>query len=447
MITLLAFLVAIGLLVTFHELGHYSVAKLCGVKVLRFSIGFGKPFYTWNMFDTEWAVCPVLLGGYVRMLDEREAAVPEADRHRSFNVQSPLRRMAIVAAGPLANLLLAALLYWVVVAHGVVQMRPWVGTVVAESPAASAGFQPGDRLLAVNGQSVTNWNEARLAMLDAMADMTRVLNVAVQTPSGPVLRKVDVPRFKERYARALESGEIGALPVRYLAVVGSLEPGGVAQTAGLKSGDRLLSVDGQPLSSWQGWVSVIRDNPGKLLNLSIERAGKVMNIPLRPALLQLEEGFVGHIGAGPQIDSKWLQTLQYTQRADVLPAALQAVQKTGDTSWMSLKFLGRMLIGESSMDNLSGPLVIANIAGQTARQGLIAYLEFLALISVSIGVLNLLPIPVLDGGHLMYYTAELIRGKPLSERIQQLGQRFGFSLLIALMAFAMFNDISRLFGG
>lgn len=447
MITLLAFLVAIGLLVTFHELGHYCVAKLCGVKVLRFSIGFGSPFVTWRMFDTEWAICPVLLGGYVRMLDEREGPVTAAEQHRSFNAQSVIRRMAIVSAGPLANLLLAFLLYWVVMAHGVTQLRPWVGTVVADSPAATAGFQPGDQITSVGSQPVSNWHEVRLALLDSAADMTRPLDIKVKTVNGPVLRRIDVPRFKQQFAQALETGDVGLLPARYLPVVGALEEGGVAQSAGLKPGDRLLAVDGQALSSWQSWVALIRDNPGKLLNLSIERNGKVQVIALRPALLQLDNGFIGHIGAGPQIDSKWLDTLQYSQKSALVPAGMQALQKTGGTSWMSLKFLGRMLAGESSMDNLSGPLVIANIAGQTARQGLIAYLEFLALISVSIGVLNLLPIPVLDGGHLMYYTAELIRGKPLSERIQLLGQRFGFSLLIALMAFAMFNDISRLFGG
>jgi len=447
MITLLAFLVAIGLLVTFHELGHYCVAKLCGVKVLRFSIGFGSPFFTWNMFDTEWALCPVPLGGYVRMLDEREAAVPASEVHRSFNVQSPLRRMAIVVAGPLANLLLAVLLYWGVIAHGVMQLHPWVGTVVAESPAESAGFQPGDQLLAVDGQPVVNWNDARMALVDSLGDMTRPLDVQVAAKGSVVTRRIDVPRFKQRYAAALEGGDIGILPARYLPVVGALDEQGVAKLAGLKTGDRLIAVDGRPMASWQDWVTVIRDNPGKQLNLSIVRQGRAMNIGLRPALLQMDDGFVGRIGAGPQIDRGWLSTLQYTQRADVSQAGLQALQKTVGASWLSLKFMGRMLIGQSSMDNLSGPLVIANMAGQTARQGLIAYLEFLALISVSIGILNLLPIPVLDGGHLMYYTAELIRGKPLSERAQLLGQRIGFALLIALMAFAMLNDISRLFGG
>jgi len=447
MITLLAFLVAIGVLVTFHELGHYCVAKLCGVKVLRFSLGFGAPLLTWNMFDTEWALCPLPLGGYVRMLDEREGAVLASERHRSFNAQSVGRRMAIVAAGPLANLLLASLLYWAVIAHGVVQIRPWVGTVVAESPAAAAGFQPGDRLLSVDGQPVSSWQGVRLALLDATAAKDRVVDVQVVAQGARLVRHVDVPRFAKRYAQAFESGDIGLMPVRYLPVVGGLEADGVAAQAGLKVGDRLLAMDGKAIGSWQEWVSTVRNRPGELLNLTIERQGKTLPVVLRPAMVEDGDGYVGRIGASGQMDNAWINTLQYTQHYALLPAAWQALLETRDTSWMSLKFLGRMLAGEASMNNLSGPLVIASVAGQSARQGLIAYLEFLALISVSIGVLNLLPIPVLDGGHLMYYTAELIRGKPLSERIQLLGQRMGFVALAVLMAFAMLNDISRLFGG
>jgi len=439
MLTLLAFLVAISLLVTFHELGHYGVAKLCGVKVLRFSIGFGPPLVSWRMFDTQWC--------YVKMLDEREGPVPAEDEHRSFNAQSVLRRMAIVAAGPLANLGLAVLLYWGVNAHGVQQLRPWVGTVMADSPASLSGFQPGDRLLSIGGRAVNNWHEVRLALASAAEEPSRALDVLVQGSAGQAVRRVDLPKLQLRFAKAFEQGDIGLQPARFLPVIGMLEDKGVARAAGLRVGDRLLAIDGQALTSWQAWVGVIRDNPGKLMNLSVERNGKPQVIALRPALVQTPDGFYGHIGASPQMDSQWLTALQYTHRFSVAQAGLQALDQTTGACWMSVKLMGMMLFGHSSMDNLSGPLVIASIAGQTARQGLVAYLEFLALISISIGVLNLLPIPVLDGGHLMYYTAELIRGKPLGERIQLLGQRVGFALLLALMAFAMLNDISRLFGG
>ncbi|TDR73842.1 RIP metalloprotease RseP [Paludibacterium purpuratum] len=447
MFTLIAFLVAIGALVTFHELGHYTVAKLCGVKVLRFSIGFGRPLVAWRMFDTEWALCPIPLGGYVRMLDEREAPVSDDERPHSFNAQPVLKRMAIVAAGPLANLLLAFLLYWVVMAHGVVQWRPWVGTVVDNTPAASAGFRAGDRVVAIGDRAVANWQEMRLALLDGLAGRTQPLDIRVMTEAGPAVRHLDVARFSQSNAQAFESGDIGIMPVRYLPEVGALEQDGVAMRAGLRPGDRMLSADGRTLPDWQSWVAVIRDNPGRALSVNILREGKPMTIVLRPASVDSGEGFVGHVGISPRTDDSWRAALQFSQRFDLPHSAQAAWNKTFDTSWMSLKFLGRMLVGSASTDNISGPLVIASVAGQSAREGLIAYLEFLALISVSIGILNLLPIPVLDGGHLMYYTAELVRGRPLSERVQLIGQRVGFALLFGLMAFAMLNDISRLFGG
>ncbi|WP_215782569.1 RIP metalloprotease RseP [Paludibacterium sp. B53371] len=447
MITFIAFLVAIGALVTFHEFGHYLVAKLFGVKVLRFSIGFGKPLLSWRMFDTEWTICPIPLGGYVRMLDEREMAVTEAERPHSFNAQHVLKRMAIVVAGPLANLLLAFLLYWAVMVHGVVQLHPWVGTVVNGSPAASAGFVPGDRLLAVGNQAVDDWQGARLALLDQLAGRSAALDVRVQTGQGEAVRRVDVPRFAAQFAAAFESGDIGILPARYLPVVGALVEGDVAQRAGFRVGDVLQTVDGRALTDWQSWVTVIRDNPGKALNVGLLRDGKPLTLVLRPASVDSGEGFVGHAGLSPRVDAGWVRSLQFTRHFAGGEAVGAALAKTFDTSWMSVKFMGRMLAGTASVDNLSGPLVIARAAGQSAREGLVAYLEFLALISVSIGILNLLPIPVLDGGHLMYYTAELVRGRPLSERVQLLGQRVGFAMLFALMAFAMLNDISRLFGG
>lgn len=447
MVTLLAFMVAIGILVTFHELGHYAVAKLFGVRVLRFSIGFGKPLLSWRMFDTEWVLCPVLLGGYVRMQDEREGSIDPAERHRSFNVQPVLKRMAIVFAGPLANLLLAVLLYWVVIAHGVLEVRPWVGTVVNGSPAASAGFTPGDKIVSIDGQPVNNWQQVQMRLADMLDGREKPLPVSVIADGRPVVRSIDAQRFQAQFAQAFESGHVGLLSERYLPVVGALQPEGVAAEAGLKVGDRILAVDGNPLADWQAFINIVRDSPGKLLTLTIARQNKQLSIALRPALLETGDTFIGHVGLGPQPDMTWMKALQYTRQRDIAQAGVQAVHKTVTTSWMSVLFVGRMLTGTASVDNLGGPLAIANVAGLTARQGLITYLEFLALISISIGVLNLLPIPVLDGGQLMYYTAELIRGRPLSERIQMMGQRIGFALLFALMAFAMLNDISRLFGG
>ncbi|GGY25581.1 RIP metalloprotease RseP [Paludibacterium paludis] len=450
MLTLLAFLLAIGVLVTFHELGHFLVARWCGVKVLRFAVGFGSPLFSRYWRGTEWVICPVPLGGYVRMLDEREGPVDPSELDRAFNRQPVLKRMAIVAAGPLANLLLAVLIYWVVVAQGVTEIRPAVGMVVKESPAAMAGFQAGDRIASLDGAPVENWQAVRLALAERLGGAMAgpAMRFEVVTAAGAkATRTLDLARDGKRFAADLASGNIGISPVRLLPVIGAVDPEGAAARAGLKEGDRLLAVDGKPLSDWNDWVEIIRNSPGKPLTIRIERKGAPQDVLVRPAGVPGEFGYVGRIGAAPQSDEAWMRSISYTRQYDAGAAAIEALRKTGDTAWMSLRFLGRMLIGQASLDNLSGPLTIAAVAGQTARQGWTSYLEFMALISISIGVLNLLPIPVLDGGHLMYYTAELIKGKPLSERAQLMGQRIGFALLASLMAFALLNDISRLFGG
>lgn len=442
MTAILAFLLAIGVLVTFHELGHYAAARWCGVKVLRFSIGFGKPLFTIRRRETEWAICPIPLGGYVKMLDEREGVVAPEDRPRAFNRQPVGKRMFIVVAGPVMNLLLAVLFYWIVIGNGLTLYRPLVGTVVPESPAAVAGFQPGDRLLAIAGSPVTDWNDIGLALLDRSDDADEPLIVRVVTSAG---QRVD--RVVKAAPEAGVHGQIGIIPVRYSLTLGDIEKGGAAEKAGLRAGDTLLSANGQPLRSWAEWVDKVHNSPGKEIAVVFRRAGERRQLTLRPGSVESPTGFVGRIGAVPTVDAAWLDTLRYELRPTVVEAGGMALQKTWSNSVLSLRMFGRMLIGQASWDNLSGPITIANVAGQTARQGLDAYLEFLALISVSIGILNLLPIPILDGGHLMYYTAELIKGSPVSERAQLLGQKIGFALLASLMAFALLNDISRLFGG
>lgn len=448
MLTMLAFLVAIGVLVIFHELGHYWVARACGVKVLRFSIGFGSPLLRWRSRQTEWVVCPIPLGGYVRMLDEREGPVPAHERHLAFNNQPVLKRMAIVVAGPLANLVLAALFYWIVIAQGVTQLLPLVGTVVPQTPAAAAGFVAGDRVLAVNGQPVANWQDLRMAFVEASANLEHPVRVEVEAASKKrVVRSISVARFGEPALVAFSQGNPGLMPTRFLPVVSAVEDGGPAAKAGLKPGDRLLTADGRPVSSWEDWVSLIHNSPGKEVTARIARGNRLLDIKVRPAAVPADNELTGKLGVAPTLDQDWIKLLTVTHHSGMAEAGQQAVNKTFDTAWMSLKFLGRMLVGNASVDNLSGPLTIASVAGQTARQGLIAYLEFLALISVSIGILNLLPIPMLDGGHLMYYVAELVKGKPVSEQAQLFGQKIGFILLASLMAFALLNDISRLFGG
>lgn len=447
MMTLLAFLVAIGLLVTFHEFGHYTVARLAGVKVLRFSIGLGKPIYSRMIGETEWMICPIPLGGYVKMLDEREGAVSPRELPRAFNRQPVLKRMAIVVAGPLANFILAALLYWGAFVGGVDFVKPWVGGVSPQSPAAHAGFVPGDRILAINGERVHDWQDIRLDLMEGFA-VGDVLSVDVETGSGQKARRiVDISRFDESERQPFQNGQIGFSPLKLLPVVGGVGVNSPAAQAGFHIGDRLLAANGKVLASWEEWVELVRNSPGRELLVNIERAGKPVVLHVRPDSVQTPSGYAGRIGVAPQADAAWQKSISSKMALGVGAALGEALQKTWDTAWVSLKLMGWMVTGHVSWSNLSGPLTIASVAGQTAQQGWTAYLEFLALISVSIGILNLLPIPVLDGGHLMYYTAELIKGEPLSDRTQQLGERIGLILLFGLMLFALFNDLSRLFGG
>ncbi|MCW3478516.1 RIP metalloprotease RseP [Neisseriaceae bacterium JH1-16] len=447
MITLLAFIVAIGVLVTIHELGHYTVARWCGVKVLRFSIGFGKPLLTIRRGDTDWTICPIPLGGYVRMLDEREGNVDPAERHLAFNNQSVWKRIAIVVAGPIANLLLAVLLYWVVLIGGVTLVKPWVGTVVPQTLGMQSGFQSGDKLLSVNGVPVFDWQAARMAIVEQLAEDGRA-RVAVQTASGTrVERRVDLTSSPKEQDDVLSEGNLGLMPQRYLPQIGALEEGGVAEKAGFRVGDKLLSADGKPLSGWESWVELVYNSPGKELKVEVLRDGMPQVLSVRPASVERNGETIGRIGAAPQADTAWNEQLKFEHREGFFAAGRHAFARTWETASLSLKFVGRMITGAASVNHLSGPLTIADVAGQTARVGLTSYLEFLALISISIGVLNLLPIPVLDGGHLMYYVAELIRGRPLSERAQLLGQKVGFALLAMIMAVALLNDFSRLFGG
>jgi len=447
MITFLAFIVAIGLLVTFHELGHFIVAKLMGVKVLRFSIGLGAPLLSRQIGETEWVVCPIPLGGYVKMLDEREGPIEARDQHRAFNRQPVFKRMAIVAAGPLANFLLAILLYFATVFGGVDFLKPWVGSVAPQTPAAMAGFQPGDRFISIGGEPVRNWQDIRLGLMEGFAAGDKLDTEVVNGSGQTVRRVVDISRFDENDRQAFMNGQIGLSPLKLLPVAGAVEPHGPAAQAGFKTGDRLVSANGRALASWESWVALVHNSPGQALTVVVQRAGKHVELKVRPSSIAGPNGYIGRIGLAPQADAAWNQAIR-THLTLSGPAAVRAaLDKTGENAWVSLKLMGWMVTGHVSWSNLSGPLTIANVAGQTAQQGWKSYLEFLALISISIGILNLLPIPVLDGGHLMYYTAELIKGKPLSEYAQRLGERIGMILLFGLMLFALFNDLSRLFGG
>ena len=444
--TLLAFIFAILILVSLHEFGHYIVARLCGVKVLRFSVGFGKPFFTRKRGDTEWCLAPIPLGGYVKMVDTREGEVAQADLPYAFDKQHPAKRIAIVAAGPLTNLALAVLLYGLSFSFGVTELRPYVGTVEPDTIAARAGFQSGDRIQSVNSTPVEDWGSAQTEI--ALNLEAGKVAVAVQTASGAqTVRTIDAAGTEEAGKIAKNQGYIGLMPFKISTVIGGVEKGSPADKAGLKTGDKLTAADGKPITSWQEWANLTRQSPGRKIALTYERDGQARTADIRPDTVERsDKTLIGRVGLLPQSDKAWDRQIRRNYRPSVVRAFGMGWEKTVSYSWTTVKFFGKLISGNASASHISGPLTIADIAGQSAELGLQSYLEFLALVSISLGVLNLLPVPVLDGGHLVFYTAEWIRGKPLGERIQNIGLRFGLALMMLMMAIAFFNDITRLLG-
>lgn len=447
--TLLAFIIAIAVLVTFHELGHYWVARLFNVKVLRFSLGFGKPFYTKRFAggETEWAVAAIPLGGYVKMLDEREGDVAEHELARAFNRQPVLYRMAIVVAGPLANLLLAVLLYWGLFVYGVPGVKPVLGSVPASSPAAAAQLRAGDDIIAINGQSTPSWQEVRWVLLDLILQQ-HTASIELRSASGETLfRVLDMSVLQPGDLDGDFLDKLGLRSYRpaVLPVIDKLVAGGAAQRGGLQENDLILTVNGQNIPEWDVFVESVRANPGKPLSLEVERGGATLVLSVTPDAISESGRQIGRIGAAPRVDRAQFEALLTEVRYPFDIALSGALRKTWETSVVSLKMMWKMVQGEVSLKNLSGPITIADYAGQSAQVGLGAYLAFLALISISLGVLNLLPVPLLDGGHLLYYAVEWIKGSPVPERFWEAGQRIGIALLVTMMAFALYNDISRLF--
>ncbi len=449
--TVLAFIVALGVLIVVHEYGHYLVARLCGVKVLRFSVGFGRPLASWRLGhdQTEWVIAAIPFGGYVKMLDEREAPVPPADLDRAFNRQSVGVRFLIVIAGPLFNFLFAIAVYAGLYMHGLPEARP----VVAEPPPATlaraAGFRGGDLVRAVDGREVSTWQDLRWRVVQAALQRQQlsveVINEREQI-STLVLDLSGLP-VAEVESDVLERIGLGLFRPKLAPVLGQVVPGSAAEKAGLAAGDRITHAEGQALATWDDVVKAVRQRPQQPLRLGIERAGVSMQVEVTPEAVSVNGARIGRIGAAPEIPASHAQRIFVEVRHGPLASLTHAIAKTWDISVFSLKMLGMMLVGEISWKYLSGPVTIADFAGQSAQLGWIPYVTFLALISISLGVLNLLPIPPLDGGHLMYYLFELIKGSPASERAMDLGQRVGIGLLLMLMAFAFYNDLTRLFAG
>lgn len=445
--TIAAFIVVLGAVIVVHEFGHYLAARACNVKVLRFSVGFGRPLLLWRRGRdrTEWVIAAIPFGGYVKMLDEREAEVAPQERDRAFNRQSVWRRILIVAAGPAFNLLFAIVLYAGLYMHGLPEARPVMAAPPAGTLAKAAGFEGGDTVRAINGVQIQTWQEVRWQVLQAALKRESLQVEVINARDHVSSHRLDLAAVEEADVDGdiMKRIGLGLQMPRFSPVLGDIEPGGPARRAGLQSGDRVLSIDGAPIETWADFVRVIRDSAGRELAVRVERAGREAVIAVVPEAGTGGAKAAGRIGVSPRDLDRFYTRVSHGP----LDSVVKAADKTLELSIFSLRMLGKMLLGQVSWKHLSGPVTIADYAGQSAQLGWISYLTFIALISISLGVLNLLPIPLLDGGHLLYYAVEVIKGSPVSERVWELGQRVGIALLLVMMAFAFYNDLNRLFSG
>ena len=440
-------LVALGVLVTFHEFGHFWVARRCGVKVLRFSVGFGTPLVRWHdRQGTEFVVAAIPLGGYVKMLDEREGDVPPALLESAFNRKTVRQRFAIVAAGPLANFLLALVFFWLIAMLGSEQIRPVVGAVEPGSLAAQAGLVVDQEIVAVNGKPVSGWSEVNLQLVRRLGESGQ-LDLTVRDLGSSGERQLQIPL--QSWLKGVEEPDpISSLGIRPWRpqidpVIAQLDPEGPAQAAGILLGDRLLGLDQNPLNDWQQVIDTVKLLPGERVILQIERDGQRLDVPLTLAARGEGDARRGYLGAGVEAGA-WPAEMLREVSFGPIEAVVEGAKRTWTMSLLTLDSLKKMLFGELSVKNLSGPITIAKVAGASAQSGLGDFLNFLAYLSISLGVLNLLPIPVLDGGHLLFYLVEWVRGRPLSERVQGWGVQIGISLVVGVMLLALVNDIGRL---
>jgi len=446
---ILAFMVAIGILVAVHEYGHFWMARRVGVRVLRFSIGFGKRLWTRQGKDgTEYAISAIPLGGYVKLLDEREGPVASADLSAAYNRKPIWQRILVLLAGPFANFLFAAAAYWVLFVAGIPALKPVLGEVAPQSIAARAGLAAGDEIVAVGTRATGTREAVVLAILDQLMDGGAIA-LEVRSPDGTTraapLRIVGSPRPLTEPGALLPGLGFEFWYPTVPAEIGSMQPGSPAERAGLAAGDRIVAVGGTPVADFPALVKLVQPQPGKMLEFTIERSGERVVVPVEVEAQHEGSKLVGRIGVRPASPGAIPEDMRTRERYGPVASLGRAVEKTWDMSVLTVRLLWNVGTGDVSVKNLSGPINIAEYAGFSARQGILAFLSFLAIVSVSLFVLNLLPIPILDGGQIVYQLAELVKGSPLSERTQAAGQKVGIFLLLVLMSFAFYNDLSRLF--
>ena len=444
--TLLYFIIAISILVVIHEYGHFWVARRAGVQVLRFSVGFGKPLFSVkDRHGTEYSLAPIPLGGYVKMLDSREAPVAEHLRDQEFNSKSPWARIAIASAGPIANFLFAILVYTLLFWGGSKQFIPVASEIAEGSPAAIAGVLPGDELSAIDGESTQSWQDVSWELLSFLGE-TRTVSLEVIRDGRPVELSLPLNRWLSEEEGPDPLSKLGITPrmPEIPLQISQVMEGSAAEAAGLQTGDTLVAANGEEIATWQDWVSLIRNSAGTSVLVEVDRAGELIEVEAWPQSITLDSGeVIGRIGVmpvAPVAPDDWVREVH----PGPVKSFLLGVDKTWSLIVLTLDSLWKMLMGDVSVKNLSGPITIAKVAGDSASGGLIVFVNFLALLSVSLGVLNLLPVPMLDGGHILFYTAELIRGKPLPESVQIAAVKVGMMLLLMLMIVAFYNDISRL---
>ncbi len=449
LIAIFAFLIAIAILVTVHEFGHYWVAKQLGVKILRFSIGFGKPIYLkrFGQDNTEFVIAPIPLGGYVKMLGEVEDGeeIDPKDLPRAFNQQKLWKRAAIVAAGPIFNFILAIFLYTVVFMAGERMIKPIIGGIQPDSIAAQAGLQNKDEIIAVNDSEAKNWEDVLQKTLKAILRHEPTIVYTVQNANGySSSHTIDASELRlDDVAEGKLFEHLGFQPFHRVvpAVVASFADNSAGQRDGLQIGDEILTMDGHTVTDWQMWADYVKNHPKKAIETKLQRGYEIITLTLIPDEVE-GQGRMGVYAKMPSIPEDYLHTEHY----NIFQALAKGAEKTWDMSTMSLQLLWRMLTLEVSAKHISGPITIADYAGKTAQISFVAFISFLALISLSLGIINLLPVPILDGGHLLMYLIEWIKGSPVTENMQYAMQQVGFALLIGLMFLAIFNDIGRLFG-